>query len=151
MSQVPFVATSVCSSYLFASRVGIGTAGCGEGALVLEPASDDMATYREKVKAPGEFFLSMSDDWKYFDRLIDCLTYDIVGFVERFEEAKRTEITTLLVNESIAGCAENAGATMPAERFLEKYKQPRSFVERDAKSRKRMTSDAKTEAFLSLP
>ena len=39
MSQVPFVATSVCSSYLFASRVGIGTAGCREGALVLEPAS----------------------------------------------------------------------------------------------------------------
>ena len=39
VSQVPFVATSVYSSYLFASRVGIGTAGCGEGALVLEPAS----------------------------------------------------------------------------------------------------------------
>ena len=38
-SQVLFLAISVWNPLSFASWVGIGTAGSGEGALVLEPAS----------------------------------------------------------------------------------------------------------------
>ena len=122
----------------------------------IHPKPDSILKYGRKVRHPGFFRLLPEHDKPYFEAILRCLTYDLVGFENTFPEECRAEIMHRTVKNSIVEKKrKELGATMPAQRFLEVYNEMNSFSyfsssQEDAKETKWLKNNIKMQAFKTL-
>lgn len=117
------------------------------------PDPDSMDMYKQKVKKPGSYSLSLDDDIAYFSSIVYSLTYDLFSFLEYFEEEARPSAMSLIIaNSRFIQAHETTGAVMPFQRFMYVYQEwCRSVLyPADTFNRKRIQNHTKMEACVSL-
>jgi len=108
----------------------------------------DMDGYHATIGGPPYSY--NKDQW-YFQCLVRCLSYDIVGFAEKYGEGDPDReaymLNLLLEHSAVKAAKDSAGVGMPAQRFIDVYKRCSmcSMFSNDESAKNRLKSNKKAE------